>query len=213
MTADNVISEDFNGRRSMILPGAFDGFDMESPVAILVNHDWNRRIGTVGDNAKLWLDGSKLMFTVLLKNSGTSDVFRKPNWRSEFTGCSISCQGFSETRYDRDGRPFAAMSKVLTISDVGPVESPANPCCYGIELTDYSPAPRRAVARVSAVTNSAVKKRRKPLMIVPPMPESMLNGMAIAEAAKLGGGCMVKGVRLSAESVQNLIRSRHQAVH
>ena len=212
-TADNFIIEgDQTSDRHMLLPGCFDDFDFDSPVEILINHDWNERLGTVGDNAKLWMDGSKLRFTCLLQNTCAADRFREAHQRAGVRGCSIRCNGFSETRYDSGGRPFKAVSKVFSIYDVGPVSRARNPFCGGIELTDYSPAPRRSVTQVSAIATPAVKKRHKPLMIVGPMPESMLNGMAIAAAARLGGGCMVKGVRLSASAVQNLIRSRQQAV-
>jgi len=213
-TADNfIVDGDDECPRHMLLPGCFDGFDFtESSVAILTNHDWNERLGCTDDNAKLWMDGNRLRFTCLLKNTSVADRFREGHQRARVLGCSIRCSGNFETRYDRAGNPYKAISRVFHISDVGPVSTARNPFCHGLTVSDR-PAFEAAkpVAQVSAVTNSA-GKRRKPLMIVPPMPESMLNGMAIAEAAKLGGGCMVKGVRLSAESVQNLIRSRQHAV-
>lgn len=62
-----------------------------------------------------------------------------------------------------------------------------------------------------AVTNSA-GKRRVPMMNVGPMPAGLRNGMLIASAAERGEGCSVKGIRLSAVSVQSLISNRQHAI-
>ena len=211
-TADNfIIDGDDSCPRHMLLPGCFDDFDFASPVAILANHDWNQRLGAVGDNARLWMDRSKLRFSCMLKSTAAADRFLEAHMHARVLGCSIRCQGFSETHYDRNGRPYAAISKVFSIQDVGPVSTARNPFCHGMVVSDGPGTPQRPSAlQMPAVTNSW--HARKKLMTVGPMPAAGMNGLAIANPAATGVGCVAKGIRLSASTVQGLITNRQHAI-
>lgn len=206
-TADNFIIEgDQTCDRHMLLPGCFDDFDFDSPVEILINHDWNERLGTVGDNAKLWMDGSKLRFTCLLQNTCAADRFREAHQHARVLGCSIRCNGFSETRYDSGGRPYKAITKVFSIYDVGPVSTARNPFCSGLTVSD------RPEARTQAATNSAGGKRPKKLIILPPMPKAMMDGMKLMAAARAGQGASIGGRMLSSSQVASLVAGGQHSI-
>lgn len=201
------------GRPFMFSPGAFTDCELDG-TPVCVEHITSMRLGHIGANVRAWWDGPRLRYEVKLLDNEAGQAALVLTRARELRGSSIAFKGSAIPRNNWD-----EVYVVNEIQEFGPVEDPGNWRCGGVTLNTGSSFPEQWIdgidqpkaRRTEALLASGKRGRRVRPMILPPPPKAMVDGSRLAAAAAAGEGCAVRGMQLSASSVQRMVRNAMQA--
>ena len=198
----------------MLADGVWKDVDLsDSRITCNAYHSDQHILGRNGDNLRLRQSASGgLEYECTSRGDSVTNDVRFEILTKRIESSSLQYE-IGKSHFETfNGVQCLVVDSVKRLFHVGPVTQGLCSCASvslekQSQFSSYKPATN--ASNYSRVSNL---KRPKPLMIVPPMPQSMRDGMELMAAAGRGRGCTVKGIRLSASAVQNLIRSRQQAV-
>ena len=193
--------------------GVWKNVDLKDPrTTCNAYHSDQHVLGRNGDNLRIHLNESGgLTYECETRDDAIANDVRFEILTRKITSSSLQYE-IGESHFETfDGVNFLIVDSIKRLIHVGPV---THGLCSlaGVSIEKDRYVPSRLVAQMAAVTNFAGGKRPKKLMNVGSMPAGMLNGIALMNAADAGKGCTVRGIHLSAESVQCLIRNRQHAI-